>query len=96
MVSQIVRFCMLILIAFRGIAQQTESIADIEKAAQNPLADRIFLGVQSYTNLGLGPYNRVQEIRGSGMPYGENFHQTGQCRLPYRRSFRKKDNHAQG
>lgn len=62
MVSQIIRFCILILIAFRGFAQQTESIADIEKAAQNPLADRIFLGVQSYTNFGLGPHNRIQEI----------------------------------
>ena len=62
MASQIIRFCLLILIAFRGFAQQTESIEDIEKAAQNPLADRIFLGVQSYTNFGLGPYNRVQEI----------------------------------
>ncbi|NLL13252.1 MAG: neuromedin U [Fibrobacter sp.] len=62
--SHIVRFSVLILILvfFSGFARQIESIADIEKAAQNPLADRIFLGVQSYTNFGLGPYNRVQEI----------------------------------
>lgn len=43
--SHIVRFSVLILILvfFSGFARQIESIADIEKAAQNPLADRIFL-----------------------------------------------------
>ncbi len=62
MTLQMIKFGLFTLIVFQGFAQQTEPVESTVKAAQNSLADRLFIGVQSYTNFGLGPNNRIQEI----------------------------------
>jgi hypothetical protein len=53
--------CITILIAV-SFAQYQESLESKIRAAQNPLADRYFLGLQNNTGFGMGPESRANNI----------------------------------
>lgn len=57
-----IRLLLIVSVVFQGFCQPAEPVENTIKAAQNPLADRLFIGAQSYTNFGLGPHHRIQEI----------------------------------
>ena len=45
-----------------AFAQGQESFQSKIRAAQNPIADRTFLGLQNFTGFGLGPQSRVNNV----------------------------------
>ncbi|NLW31052.1 MAG: neuromedin U [Fibrobacter sp.] len=54
-------FC-LITIVFISLSQTQEAHESKIRAAQNPIADRTFFGIQNYTGFGIGPNDRVNNI----------------------------------
>ena len=54
--------CALALLAIGGVQAQEANLEELNREAQNPVADLISLPFQNNTNFNLGPHNRIQNV----------------------------------